>query len=258
SRRRSAAPPFPSRGAGAGSRHRRGRRRSQRHRHLQPGRRAIRLWHGVDAAVQPAVDDRDPGDLRQDRRSIGAGHSPQPARPLPPAAAAGRGHAPADRQRHQPGCRPGRDGLGAHPDPAPPRHAVHHRLRAAQHRAGSVRQLCPLCEHPQMDDPVAAVVFRGGGRGARISGRCGPGRADPEPGLRQGQRDGIGGGAGHHDQPLPVLSAGRAGSGRTAPPPHQAASRGAAHRRRGAAPHPHRHAGGHGLFQPDRDLHRHR
>ena len=64
SRRRRASPAEDS---GPGSDHRRLGRRSQRHCDLFPGRRPVRLWAHLDAAVHLSADGGDPGDQRAHR-----------------------------------------------------------------------------------------------------------------------------------------------------------------------------------------------
>ena len=86
---------------GARPDHRRLGRRPQRHRHIFPGGRAVRLRHGVDAAVHLSADVRDPAD----QRTYWPGHRPGPRRkhaaPLSGITALPAGRPACGRQYHQ-------------------------------------------------------------------------------------------------------------------------------------------------------------
>ncbi len=196
----------------------------------------------------------DPIDLRTHRGHHRQRHRPQPAPPLFTVADAHHGHAAGRGQCDQSGRRPWRDGRRTGPFAARAGASVRRAVRPRQHSGRSHGQLRTLCQHPQMDHALAVFLYRG-----RARRGCRLGQSRPRPcraNLRARQRshDGAGRHLRHDNQPLPVLLAIRAGSGRAQAPPCQAAvhlpARGGAR----TAPHPQRYTVRHGLFQHHRNV----
>ena len=218
---------------GPGPDHRRRRRRSERHRHLFADRLAVPLRPGVDAAADDAADDRHPDAVGAhrlgDRRRPGAPTSPRCARAGSRCCWWACWSSPTPSTSRPTSARWARRVrllVGR------PRRALRGRLRRAVASSArctfsyerTVRVLKWLtlgAVRLRRGDPVGVgAVAPGGARRPDAVALHPAGHVDER--LRV---DG-GGGAGHHDQPLPVLLAGLAGGGgQRAPARGRAAAR---------------------------------